>query len=64
MANAVSEYQSSEEMATFHQTIHDEAYEEAMEAFAYTMATMHLEWDLAYLGKHMVDQIAKWCARL
>ena len=41
VANAVFEYQSSAEMAALKQTIHDEAYEEAAEAFAYTTATRH-----------------------
>ena len=64
VANEVSEYQSSEKMVILRQTLHDEAYEEAMEAFAYTTATTHPEWDLAYLGEHLVDQIIGWRAGL
>ena len=26
----------------------------------YTMATMNLDWDLAFLGEHLIDRIAKW----
>ena len=63
-ANAVSEYQSSEEMAELRQTLHDETYEEVAKAFTYTTATTHSEWDLAYLKEHLVDQIAKWRAQL
>ena len=59
-ANAVSEYQSSVEMAALKQTVHDGAYDEAADAFAYITVTTHLDWDLAYLGEHMVDQITKW----
>ena len=51
--NAVSEYQSSAEMAALKQTIHDEAYEEVVESFVYTTVTQHLDWDLAYLGDHL-----------
>ena len=59
---AVSEYQSSDKMAVLKQTIRDEAYEEAAESFAYTTAIRHLEWDLSYLGDHLVAQIAEWRA--
>ena len=45
--NTVSEYQSLVEMAALKQTVYDEAYEEVVEAFAYTMVTTHLDWDLA-----------------
>ena len=62
-ANAVSEYQSSEEMATFKKTFYNEGYEEAAEAFAYIAAITHLDWDLTFLGEHMVDQITAWCAK-
>ena len=61
-SNAVSEYQSSEEMAALKQTLHDEGYKEATEAFEHTMATIHLDWDLAVLGEHLIDQITAWCA--
>ena len=60
-ANVVSEYQSSEDMASL---LHDEAYEEATKAFTYIAATTHLERDLAFLGEHLVDQIAEWRAGL
>ena len=60
--NAISEYQSSVKMATLKRTVHDEAYEEAVEAFVYTTGTRHLDWDLAYLGAHLADQIAEWRA--
>ena len=49
-------------MAALKQTLHDEGYEEAAEAFTYTLAIIHLDWDLAFLGEHLVDQIAGWCA--
>ena len=51
-------------MATLKQTIHDEAYEEVVEAFAYTTATRHLDWDLACLGAHLSDQIPEFFAEL
>ena len=54
-ANAISEHQSSVEMAALKQTVHDEAYEEAAEAFTCTTATTHLDWDLVYLEEHLVD---------
>ena len=53
-ANVVSKYQFSAEMAALKQTIRDEAYEEAAESFAYTTVTQHPDWDLAYLGNHLV----------
>ena len=58
-ANAVSEYQSSVEMAAFKQTIRDEAYEKVAESFAYTTTTQHSDWDLANIGDHLAAQIAK-----
>ena len=42
-ANAVSEYQSSEEMAGLKKTLHDEGYKEVAKAFIYTMATTCLD---------------------
>ena len=60
----VSKYQSSVEIAVLKQTIHDEAYDEAAEAFAYTMRTRHMDWDLAYLGAHMANQITEWRTKL
>ena len=63
-ANVVSEYQSLEEMHALKQTLHDEGYEEAMEAFAYTATTTHLKWDQAFLSEHLVDQNAEWHAAL
>ena len=59
-ANMVSEYQSSTEMAALRQTIWDEAFKEVAESFAYTTATQLPDWDLAYLGDHLVTQIAEW----
>ena len=59
-ANAVSKYQSSEEMASLRKTLHDKAYEDTAKAFAYTMATTYSEWDLAFLGKHLINQITEW----
>ena len=41
MANAVSEYSYSKEMAALKQTLHDEGYEEAAKAFVYTVAITH-----------------------
>ena len=61
-ANEVSEYQSSEEIPTLNQTLHDEGYAEAAEAFAYTVATTRWDWDLAFLGEHLTDLIAAWHA--
>ena len=58
--NDVSEYQSLAEMAALRQTIRDEAFEEAVESFAYTTATQHPDWDLAYLVDHLAAQIAEW----
>ena len=57
---AVSEYQSSAEMAALKQTIRDETYKEAAESFAYTTTVQHPDWDLSYLGYHLAAQIAKW----
>ena len=42
-------------MAILKQNIHDEAYKEVAEAFAYTTTIRHLDWDLAYLGAHLAD---------
>ena len=61
---AVSEYQSSAEMATLKQTIRDEAFEEATESFVCTTVTQHPDWDLSYLGDHLAAQIAEWRAEL
>ena len=44
VTKAVSEYQSSAEMATLRQTIWDEAFEEVAESFAYTTAVQHPDW--------------------
>ena len=63
-ANTVSEYQSSTKMATLKQTTRDEAYEEAVESFAYTTATQHPDWDLAYLRDHLAPHIVEWRAKL
>ena len=41
--NAFSEYQSLVDMLALKQTIHDEAYKEATEAFVYTIMTTHLD---------------------
>ena len=54
--NVVSEYQSSAEMVALNK--------EAAEAFAYTTMTRHPDWDLAYLGVYLADQIAEWRAEL
>ena len=62
MANAVSEYQSSEEMAALRKSLYDEGYEETAEAFAYTVVTTRLDWDLTFLGEHLIDQIVVWHA--
>ena len=51
-------------MAALKQTIHDKAYEEGTKAFAYITATKHPNWDLAYLGGHLADQITEWHAEL
>ena len=59
---AVFEYQLSAEMVALKQTIQDEAYEEAVESFAYTMTIQHPNWDLSYLGDHLAAQIIKWHA--
>ena len=59
---AVSEYQSSTDMAALKQTIQDETYEEAAESFAYTTAIRHPEWDLSYLGDHLAAQFVEWRA--
>ena len=63
-AKAVSEYQSSAEMAALRQTIWDEVFEEAAESFAYTTVVEHSDWDLAYLGEHLAAQIAEWRVEL
>ena len=47
-------------MTTLKKTLHDKSYEEATEAFAYIMATTRLDWDLAFLGEHLIDQIIAW----
>ena len=39
-------------------TFHNEAYEEATEAFAYTVVVLYVDWDLRFLGDHLADQIA------
>ena len=57
---AVSEYQSSVEMAALKQTIRDESYEEAAKSFAYTIAIRHPDLDLSYFGDHLATQIAEW----
>ena len=62
VAKAVSEYQSSAEMAALRQTIQDEAFEEAAESFVYTIATQHPDGDLSYLGDHLAAQIVEWHA--
>ena len=62
IVKAISEYQSSAEMATLRQTIQDEAFEEAVESFAYNIAISHPDWDLSYLGNRLVVQIAEWRA--
>ena len=51
-------------MAALKSTVHEEAYEEVAEAFTYTTATTHPDWDLAYFGEQLADQITKWCAKL
>ena len=61
-AKAISEYQSSAEMAALRQTIRDEAFKEAAESFAYTTATQHPDLDLSYLGDHLAAQIEDWCS--
>ena len=58
----VSKCQSSDEMAVLKQTIRDKAYEEAAKSFAYTTVIRHPDWDLSYLGDHLVAQIDEWCA--
>ena len=62
--NAVSEYQSSAEMAALKQTIQNEAFQEATESFTYTTVTQHPNWDLDYLGDHIAAQIGEWRAEL
>ena len=51
-------------MAALRQTIRDEAFEEAVESFAYTTATQHPDWDFSYLSAHLASQIAEWHAEL
>ena len=51
-------------MVALKQTLHDEGYKETAEAFAYTTAITHMEWDLDFLGEHLVDQITEWHVRL
>ena len=51
-------------MAALKKSLHDKGYEEAIEVFVYTMATTRLDWDLTFLGKHLICQIAAWRADL
>ena len=60
IANAISEYQASEEMAALRKSLLDEGFEENAQAFRNTMASTHLDWDLAFLGEHLINQIAAW----
>ena len=38
----------------------EEGFEEGAQAFTYTVATSRLDWNLAFLGKHLIDQIVAW----
>ena len=49
-------------MTALKQTLHEEGYEEATEAFVYTAVVTHLDSDMAFLGEHLVDQITAWRA--
>ena len=60
--NVFSEYQSLDKMVALKKILHDEGYEEAVEAFAYTVATTRLDWDLTFLGEHLIDQTTVWSA--
>ena len=47
-------------MTELKKTLHDKSYEEATELFEYIVATTCLDWDLAFLGEHLINQIATW----
>ena len=49
-------------MVVLKKTLHDEGYEEAVEVFAYTVVTTRLDWDLTFIGEHLIDQITTWRA--
>ena len=53
VVKAVSEFQASEEMATTKKSIRDVGVNVGAQAFTYTMATEHLDWDLAFLGAEL-----------
>ena len=60
VANAVFEYQASEEMVALRKSFIDEGFKEDAQTFTYIAATTRLDWDLAYLGEHLIDQKAAW----
>ena len=64
VAKVIYEYQSLVEMAALRQTVRDQAFQEAVESFAYTTIVQHLNWDLSYLGDHLATQISEWRAQL
>ena len=47
-------------MTELKKTLHDKSYEEATEPFEYIVATTCLDWDLTFLGEHLINQIAAW----
>ena len=52
-AKAISKIQASEEMVATKKSIHDEGFEVGVRAFIYTMASEHLDWDLAFMGEEL-----------
>ena len=58
VANAV--YQTSENMAMLKKSQLEKGFEEGAHALMYTVATLRLDWDVAFLSEHLIDQIATW----
>ena len=55
VTNAVSEYHTSEEMVALKKSLLEKGFEEGAQAFTYIVATARLDWDLAFLGEHLID---------
>ena len=47
-------------MVALKKSLCEEGFKEGAEAFTYIVATTCLDWDLAFLGEHLIDQIAAW----
>ena len=57
----VSEFQASEEMVATKKSIHDVGFDACVQVFTYTVATEHLDWDLAFLDAELNAQVVAWC---